>query len=73
MKLCEMKFSESEFAISADYVKQLRQKKEVIRNVTKTNKNIFITFITTFGVLQNAAALEIADQFIKMDQLFTDD
>ncbi len=73
MNLCEMKFSESEFAISADYVKQLRQKKEVIRNVTKTNKNIFITFITTFGVLQNAAALEIADQFIKMDQLFTDD
>ena len=46
VNLCEMKFSESEFTVDADYAKNLRQKKEVFQNVTKTRKTIFITMIS---------------------------
>ena len=70
INLCEMKFSESEFSIDADYAKKLRQKAEVFRNITKTRKNIFITMITTFGVSKNAHSKDSISNSLTMDCLF---
>jgi len=70
INLCEMKFSESEFTISADYAKTLRQKIEVFKTVSKTRKNIFITMITTFGVKENSHSLDIMSNSLTLECLF---
>lgn len=70
INLCEMKFSENEFTIDMAYAKELRKKKEVFRTVTKTRKNIFITMITTFGILQNPYSLEVVSNSIQIESLF---
>jgi hypothetical protein len=70
VNLCEMKFSESEFTIDADYAKKLRQKKEVFKNITKTKKTIFITMITTFGIIGNSHSRDIISNELTMECLF---
>ncbi|MCX6277852.1 MAG: ATP-binding protein [Bacteroidetes bacterium] len=70
VNLCEMKFSESEFTVDADYEKKLRQKKEVFKNVTKTRKTIFTTLITTFGIIGNSHSRDIVSNELTMECLF---
>ncbi len=70
INLCEMKFSEAEFTIDADYAKKLRQKKDVLINMTKTKKNIFITMITTFGITSNSHSNDIISNSLTMECLF---
>jgi hypothetical protein len=70
VNLCEMKFSESEFTVDADYAKRLRQKKEVFQNVTKTRKTIFITMITTFGIIANSHSGDVISNELTMECLF---
>lgn len=65
-----MKFSESEFTVDAAYAKQLRQKKEVFKNATKTRKNIFITMITTFGIKSNSLSNDIVSNSLTIECLF---
>jgi hypothetical protein len=70
INLCEMKFSESEFTVDADYAKKLRQKKDVLINVTKTRKNVFITLITTFGIAGNSHSNDVVSNSLTIDCLF---
>ncbi len=70
MNLCEMKFSESEFTIDADYAKKIRQKLEVLKHVTKTRKNVFITLITTYDVERNKYFFDIVSNSLTLDCLF---
>jgi len=70
INLCEMKFSESEFTVDAAYVKQLRQKREILKKVTKTRKDIFITMITTFGITDNPYSNDIVSNSLTIDCLF---
>lgn len=70
INLCEMKFSDVEFTIDADYAKKLRQKAEVFKTVTKTKKNIFITMMTTFGVINNAYYNDIVSNSLTIECLF---
>jgi hypothetical protein len=70
VNLCEMKFSESEFTVDAEYAKKLRQKKEVFKSVTKTKKTIFITMITTFGIIGNSHSGDIISNELTMECLF---
>lgn len=70
INLCEIKFSNSEFVIDAKYAAELRQKKEVFRQVTKTRKNVFITLITSFGLVQNAYSRELVASSLTLDDLF---
>lgn len=43
---------------------------QVFKDVTGTKKNIFLTFLTTHGVTQNAYAKELADVSITTDCFF---
>lgn len=54
INICEMKFSESEFAISKDYDRDLRQKIAAFIEETKTRKSVHLTLVSTFGLKQNA-------------------
>ncbi|MDO4511197.1 MAG: ATP-binding protein [Bacteroidales bacterium] len=51
--ICEMKYSNKEYAITHDYSKELINKAEALRDVTSTKKAIHIVMVTTEGVLHN--------------------
>lgn len=53
INLCEMKFSINSFLIDKKYADNLRNKISVFRQQTKTQKALFLTFLTTYGVAQN--------------------
>ena len=70
INLCEMKFSKNHFTITKKYAQELRRREEIFRKVTKTRKNTFITFITTFGIKENSYSLELVSNDLKMQVLF---
>jgi uncharacterized protein len=70
INLCEMKFSVNSFVIDKAYADDLRQKIGVFKAATKTNKSVFLTFITTFGVAQNEHAGSLVQTSLTMDALF---
>lgn len=67
--LCEMKFSNSQFSITKDYEQRLRDRMGAFRDQTRTNKTLFNTFVTTFGVKPGVHA-NIVDQQVTLDDLF---
>lgn len=73
INLCEIKFSESEFVISKSYLESLQRKKEVFKNDLKSRKNLFVTFITAFGVKENDYYNNIVDNQITIDSFFMRD
>lgn len=70
INLCEMKFSESKFVIDKVYASELENRTAVFRNQSKTNKSIFVTFITTFGLSDNEYARRLVQNSITMNDLF---
>lgn len=69
VNLCEMKFYKSKFVIDADYENNLLNKKFSFAQVTKTQKTIFLTMLTTAGVVENKFTYEIQN-FLTMNDLF---
>jgi type II secretory pathway predicted ATPase ExeA len=70
INICEMKFSRSEFTITAAYAKDLRRKMEVFRLQTGSRKNLFLTMVTTFGLNENTHSNALDALDIKMGALF---
>jgi AAA+ ATPase superfamily predicted ATPase len=70
INLCEMKFYNAEFTIDKKYATELRNKVSVFSNSTKTKKNIFLTFITSYGLKTNEYSLELVQNNLTIDDLF---
>ncbi len=70
VNLFEMKFSISPFSISKKYANDLRNKVRVFKAETKTKKAIFISFLTTYGVLDNQHAKGLVQNNLEMGCLF---
>jgi uncharacterized protein len=69
INLCEIKFSIKPYLIEKKYAEELRNKMGVFKEQTKTNKTIFLTLITTFG-LQKNEYITTAQNSITLDDLF---
>jgi hypothetical protein len=69
MNLCEMKFAGEPFVIDKRYDENLRNKRAVFRQETKTNKALHLTLITTYGVFHNEYWSGIQSE-VTMDDLF---
>jgi AAA+ ATPase superfamily predicted ATPase len=69
INLCEMKFSENEFIIDKKQDQNLRNKKSVFKQETKTRKSIHLTMVTTYGVKHNEYWGNIQSE-VMMDDLF---
>ena len=67
--LCEMKYSESEYAITQQYESELRNKKNVFSSATRTRKAVHTIMITTYGLKQNAYCWSVQKN-VMMDALF---
>lgn len=69
VNLCEMKFSQGPFRISADYEMKLRSRMELFREKTRTSKSLINTFVTTFGVASGAHS-SVVNSEVSLDNLF---
>ena len=71
INLCEMKFSETEYTVSAKEEENLRHRRSAFAEVTKTRKAVHITLVTTYG-LKHTAHAGIIQQVVTMDDLFAE-
>lgn len=67
--LCEMKFCMDTYRIKPEYERRLRDRSSLFRELTKTNKTLVHTFITTYGVA-NGKNRSIVHSEVTMDDLF---
>jgi uncharacterized protein len=70
INICEMKFYNTSFEITKAYAASLQNKAAVFQQHTKSNKNIFITMVSTFGVVNNAYKLSVVANEVVMDDFF---
>lgn len=70
INLCEMKFSLTAFNIDKKYAEELREKIGIFRAATKTQKAIFLTLVTTFGLQSSSASMGLVQNDLTMDILF---
>jgi uncharacterized protein len=70
INVCEIKFSNDMYEVTKKDVDNIANKKTVFKHHTKTNKHLFTTLITTFGVVNNNNRLNYIDQVVTQDDLF---
>ena len=70
INVCEIKFSGDIYEVTKQDVDNIANKKTVFRYHTKTNKHLFTTLITTFGVVNNSNSINYIDQVVTHDDLF---
>ena len=70
INVCEIKYSSGEFTIDRKYQEELSDKLNVFRAQTKTNKTLFLTMITTFGVKENIYKTQMVQNELTMNELF---
>lgn len=69
INLCEIKFSLHPFEITPSYLDHIVQRRELFRKTTGTKKALHLTFITTYGLADNAQKGMIQSE-VTMDNLF---
>lgn len=69
MNLCEMKFSTSRYEVTKDYAEWMKERREIFRKDTGTNKTLHLTLVSPYGVAsgKNSSVLQ---NVITMDDLF---
>lgn len=72
INICEMKFYGAEVTITKSMAMTLRNRLVNFKELTKTRKQVFLTFMTTFGVKQNKHSMGLIDVALTMDDLFKD-
>ena len=67
--LCEMKYSDRPFELTNDYVEWLKERRDLFREQTGTNKTLHLTMVTTYGITNGKYASSIQGR-VTMDDLF---
>ncbi len=67
--LCEMKFSIDTYRLKPEYERKLRDRSSLFKDITKTNKTVVHTFVTSYGVA-NGRNRSIVHSEVTLDDLF---
>jgi len=71
INVCEIKFANSDFIIDKSYAKNLRNKLQHFSELpANKRKNIFLTMVTTFGVVNNEYYKELVQNEVELADLF---
>lgn len=70
ISICEVKFYNDEFSLTKEVAGQLRRKRSIFRQLSKTKKQLFLVVVTTFGLRHNKHSLGLIDNSLGMDDLF---
>lgn len=68
--ICEIKSSDSPFAIDKSYAQELTKKVDIFKKQTRTKKQIFIAMITTRGLKQTIYSEELISSQVTLEDLF---
>ena len=68
--VCEIKYSDKSFIIKKDYFVALNRKLSVFKEQTRSNKQLFISFIVANGLVDNQYAKVLVCGVVTMDNLF---
>lgn len=71
INLCEMKFYNAPFEIDKKSVENIQRKVSVFSSETKTKKNVFVTFISVYGIKKNMYSHQFIQNELTIDALFT--
>ncbi len=71
INLFEIKFYKKVYALTKADAKALNEKQAIFQSVTNTNKLIFWTFITPFGLKENEHSVNTVNNTLTLDALFT--
>ena len=69
VNLCEMKYSQDEFAISKDYDERLRRKLVRLQEELGGRRNVQVTLVTTYGLKRNMYSGRV-QRVVTLDGLF---
>jgi uncharacterized protein len=70
INICEIKFSNKEYLITKKYAEELAYKRQAFLQKTNTNKTLFLTMITTYGIVNNDYSTNLIQSSLKMEALF---
>jgi len=70
--ICEIKYSDKPFIITKEYAEKLRQKLEIFKKITRTNKQLFIALISANGIKENKYSEELLSGVATLEDLFKD-
>lgn len=71
--ICEIKYTDKPFEINKQYAKNLINKVEVFKKITRTTKQIFIAIISANGLKTNMHSKELISGCVTLDDLFKDE
>lgn len=71
INLFEFKFYQAATSLNAADAALLRERRELFREKIKTNKHLFISLLTTFGIMANEHSIGIVDHNLDMRVLFS--
>jgi len=72
INICEIKYSKNVYAIDKAEAENILNKAQIYREITKTNKLIFISFITTFGLKEGKNSHALISSVAVLLDLFQD-
>jgi len=70
INICEAKFHDKPFSITKQYADELREKMRIFQEKTKTKKTLFLTILSTYGVIPNMYSTGYVQQEVTMESLF---
>ena len=70
INLAEIKFYDGEYVVTKEYAKKLRQKIQIFKESTKSRKQIFLTFISVFGLKPNIHSTGLVHHDLNAKALF---
>ncbi len=70
INLCEIKWASAEYIITKSYAAELRNKIALFQHYTNTKKQMFLTFVSTFGLVKNEHSNGLIDKELGLDSLF---
>ncbi|MDF1795668.1 MAG: ATP-binding protein [Coxiellaceae bacterium] len=70
--ICEIKYSDKPFVITKEYAQKLKQKLEVFKKITRTNKQLSVVMISANGIKKNKHSEGLLSGVATLDDLFKD-
>ena len=70
INLCEIRYANDEYVINKSCDAELRERKQIFIRKTKTQKSVFLTLISPYGVKKNVGYFDTVDVAVTLDDLF---
>lgn len=73
ISICEIKYTDKAFIVDKNYADILQKKIEIFKKISRTNKQIFLVFISANGLKATQYSKELVSNVITWEKLFEKD